>query len=300
MILVVGSHLATTSQYAQEHELGRSVLYTGTESGTVFHTSIADCPDLKDHISKFDQVYWAESAVDEFSNYQEYFDIVYLLKKYPNVVNINGVDPYNIRQPLSLNNTTDSAVFIGCSHTHGQGLDHIADCYANLVSKHFDVACVNAGSPGKGNLRSFETFNQTMFNKDQIVVLQLTDLARLKYFETETAEAAVQERPLHELKNRSYIDVYNDKQLIYNLLCNIDAVVHRARSNQLRFAFFYLGQGQDMFTKTVEYYLMDYPEYIPEMLAKNVDRGNDGAHFGAQSHCNWAQAVIDKIEKLYI
>lgn len=305
MILVVGSHRDTTARYAEQHGLGKSTLFTGTETGKVFHTSIADCPDVKQHIPAFSQVYWAESAVVEFFNYKEYLDTLYMLKQFPNVVNINTADPYLIRQSLALDNNKDSAVFIGCSHTYGIGLDRPEDNYINLVSQHFDVDPINAGEPGKGNHRSFEVFNQTEFCENQIVVIQLTDLGRLKYFAGDLYLDEVQERPLFNVKDkRSYLTVYNDKQLLHTLLSNLDAVVHYTRAMKLRFVFFYLGDASyhgnaDGLTSNLEYYLQDYPEYIPNMLANTVDRGNDGAHFGAQSHSLWAQAIINKIETLY-
>lgn len=309
MILIVGSNKSTTATYSQLHNLGQSVLFTGTEFAPVCHSSFADCPDLETYFDQFDHIYWADSSINEFTNYQEYFESLFILKQYQarcHTVTMDA-DPYNLRQCYTINNTPDSAVFYGCSHTAGVGLDNPADNYVNLVSQHYNKQVLNLSAGGKGNFRSFEVFNKTDFYPEQLVVFQLTDVSRLKYYEHDTYLCRAEETQLQNIRNRSYFDVYNDKQLIYMMLGHVEAMVRRSRAEGLKFVFFNMGGNNDVdhspentkFKKNVEYYLTDYAEYVPHLLGANVDRGNDGYHFGAKSHANWSAGIIDHIEKLY-
>lgn len=311
-ILIVGSLQPATSTFSKRSRLGDSILYTGGEVlASVSHTSLADCRDLKNHLEKFDQIFWARSSPKEFGKYIEYFETLNLLKWYNyyhgNVIGLDSVDPYNIRLRLgAMNNTVDSAVFFGCSHTQGAGLDHEEENYINIVSKHFDKSALNLAEPAKGNFRSFAKFQQLEFYDNQIVVLQLTDVARLVVFETDSTSSAG-EHQLYDLSRR-YIEVFNDKQLLYMMLDKIEMLVKYARKSKLRLVFFSLGGNPDfdhdpeknLLRSSIDFYLMDYKEYIPGILAKNVDRGNDNMHFGPRSHKIWAEEVIARLNKLYI
>jgi len=303
MILIVGSAHNKTANYHRVLKLPESSLFTGTETGEeVYHTSLADCRGLKNHLYKFTQVYWAESAQSEFNSYQEYFDTLYVIKDY-----VKNLDPYNIKpNKLFENSQPASSVFLGCSHTVGVGLDNPSDNYVSHICKHFDTSAHNLARSGLGNFRSFNTFNQYDFHSEQIVILQLTDIGRLQVF-TDDSELPMLEKQLHNLKDKAYFQVLNDKQLLYMLLDRLDLVVKYATAAKLRFAFFNLGGNPDgdnseersFLRKTTEYYLQDYKEYVPNILSKNVDRGNDGLHFGPLSHRIWSDLIIKKIEDLY-
>ena len=310
MILIVGSTHSNTANYYKKLSLPKSDLFTGIYSdATVYHTSVADCADLANHIEKFDKVVWAESAVTEFNNYNEYFDSLVLIRKYTTATDIvRGIaDPYNIKPtPLSIKNTQDSAIFLGCSHTAGIGLDNEDDNYVELVSNHFDQVAINLGAPGLGNFKSFERFNQIDFFNNQIVVLQLTDIARMQMFFNDSNTPLAYSQ-LYNINDSSYIKVFNDKQLLYMMLDRLDLVVKCARALKMRMVIFNLGGNpnfensveQNFLRRTTEYYLQDYPEYIPNMLKRNVDRGNDGLHFGPKSHKIWSESIIEKINTLY-
>lgn len=309
--LIVGSHLLSTSVYAQSIGLDQSFLYTGVENYPICHTSVADCADLEKHLVEFDVIHWAQCSAAEFNTWREWFDVIYMLKKHHfkhhNVANIAELDPYNIRPYKDLPTpTVNDAVFIGCSHTHGLGLDRPGDNYAVAVSQYFDCNVVNLGVPGLGNYHTFQRFQRIKWNHNQLVVLQLTDIARLQFFPSSGENTKLTQSQLYNL-DRSYINVFNDKQLMYMLLEQVDSAVKLARSQRLRLVMFYLGGNPDyqpdteynQLFKLIEFYLCDYPEFIPDVLLQNVDRGNDGMHFGPQSHAVWAQRVIEKIQDIY-
>jgi hypothetical protein len=311
MILIVGSKHKNTASYYKKLGLEESTLFTGgINSAEVYHTSIADCNKLSTYLDRFDQIFWANSNINEFNDYQEYFDTLILIRKYAkniNIINTVGSDPYNIKPiPLSINNTKDSAIFLGCSHTAGVGLPDIKQSYTHLVSEHFNKSLINLGEGGLGNFKSFEKINQIDFFQHQIVVLQLTDIARMQMFfnDTNTPIAYAQ---LYNIKDPAYIKVFNDKQLLYMMLDRLELVVKYARSLKLQLVIFNLGGNpnfnnsaeHNFLRQTTEYYLQDYPEYISTMLQKNVDRGTDGMHFGPRSQAIWADLIIKKIENLY-
>lgn len=58
MILIVGSRHINTANYYKKLNLPQSVLFTGNLfDSTVYHTSIADCLNLLEHLKKFTKVY---------------------------------------------------------------------------------------------------------------------------------------------------------------------------------------------------------------------------------------------------
>jgi hypothetical protein len=77
----------------------------------------------------------------------------------------------------------------------------------------------------------------------------------------------VLEKQLQNITNRSYFDVYNDKQLVYMLISYLNYIIDHARLLELKFVFFNMGGNSDpghsdKFKKFIEYYLLDYPEYL--------------------------------------
>ena len=83
MILVVGSTSTATANFSMLNNLGSSVLFTGQDlTHRVYHTSIADCQNLKNHLIKFKKIYWAKSSPNEFTNFSDYFETIFLLKSF--------------------------------------------------------------------------------------------------------------------------------------------------------------------------------------------------------------------------
>jgi lysophospholipase L1-like esterase len=304
MILIVGSVDSKTAKYHKKLNLPDSVLFTGSEvlCEEVYHTSLADCQDLTIHLKKFDKIYWAESDIQEFNNYKEYFITLDVIKHHT-----SGLDPFNIRPKKALiHNTENSIIFLGCSHTAGVGLENSRHNYAELVSKYFHSDAINLAQPSKGNFKSFEIFNQIDFFPRQKIVLQLTDIGRLQVF-LKDDQSNITETQLYNLEDRAYLKVFNDKQLLYMMLDRLDLILKYARDLNLQLVFFNLGGNPDLdnseennfIRRTTEYYLRAYPEYVPDVLSQNIDRGTDGLHFGPHSHAIWAELITKKFQELY-
>ena len=303
--LVVGSTSPKTAEYYKELGLSKSILFTNEfTDANVYHTSLADCWNLKEYLPRFDKIYWANPDISEFNNFTEWFGSLHLLKQF-SAEGIND-DPYNIQQKFTVNNTETAAIYLGCSHTAGVGLNDPLESYTQLVSTCFALSSLNLSESGRGNFRSFDLFKKINFFKNQVVVLQLTDIARIRYFVNDLPGTELIESQLANT-NKSYISVHNDKQLLFNTLEHIEFVVQLARLNNLQFVFFNLGGNPDLddnpeknqLKNLTEYYLQDYREYIPDVLSQNIDRGNDNLHFGPRSQAIWAKLIINKIEKLY-
>ncbi len=308
MILIVGSKYSATAKFSTLQKLGKSELFVGQKiTKKIYHTSLADCADLEKYLHLFETIYWANSPQSEFKTFNAYFDTIFLLKKFPNVVGLND-DPFNLRQFSTIETNPNNIIFLGCSHTVGGLLDNKDEDYVNIVSSYFNLEPINLAKSGKGNFRSFDQFNKIKFHHNQIVVLQLTDFARLKYYETDMPDAKCQQEQLYRIKKKSYFQVFNDKQLAYINLSRLESIINYSRALGLRLVFFYLGNvpnfdnniENDNYKKMIEYYLTDYKEYIPNILEQNEDRTPfDNLHYGKKSNAMWASKIISKLKELY-
>lgn len=316
MILILGSVASSTSQYHASLGLPPSNLLESQQDlrpDTIFHTSLADCPTLPDFIENFDQVYWAESSIDEFDSFESYFSTIYLLKihhnKFNNVKNIERIDFYNLKPKFIdiPNITTDHAIFLGCSHTYGVGLTDMSQSFTTKVANHFSKTPINLGMPGYGNFETFSNINRIDFLNNQLVVLQLTSIARILFYPNDDIDTMINWSPLHNIRNRQIHQWFNDKQLMYVTLDRLENVVKYLRSKNLRFVFFNLSDTPDLdasddsakFKQTIEYYLSDYQEYVPELIFDCCDRGTDNLHYGPETQQLWAKKLIDRLNKLY-
>jgi hypothetical protein len=308
MILVIGSNKLPTSKFSTSINLEPSILFVGQEpTKEIYHTSFADCPNLLEHLNKFEIIYWANSDPEEFNNFSEFLNTIYNLKIQKKVIGLPD-DPYNIKQNLQIKNDKDKIVFLGCSHTTGGHLLDKTQEYTSLVSNYFKLESLNLAEGGKGNVRSVDIFNKINFFKNQIVVLQLSHFSRLRCFLNDSINERLSEFKLQESNKKSYVEVFNDKQLLYITLSQIDAIVRFSRNFGLRFVFFNLGGNPKKndsienveYKQLVEYYLSDYIEYIPNLLFRVEDYGIDNLHYGVKTNKIFAEEIIKKIENLYL
>jgi hypothetical protein len=300
MILIVGSVHITTSKYHKILNLPESKLFVGQsiQENHIYHTSLADCKDLVTHLHKFKKIYWAQSKINEFENFNEYFETLYMLKNFGEVVGISK-DPYNIGTKHHIENNENNAIFFGCSHTVGGYLRNNDDDYTNIITKHFNLQTLNLAGLGKSNFGSFDLFEQIEYYTNQIVVLQLTDFTRLRYFSSDSQDSFLSEESLSRIDNKSYFEVFNNKHLIYLTLSRLNSIVRFARASKLKFIFFNTDTfANEKYSKIIEYYLLDYPEYIPNLFENNF-RKTKIFRFDVQFHKTLANQIITKIEEIY-
>ena len=317
-IIIVGSNHGNTAEYYKKLNLPASGLVLEVNHRLqVGHTSIQDIPDhdvLETVLKNANEVYWAESNIDEFSSADAYYDFLYWLQlynlKYKNIKNFQQVtfDPYcwNFDLPKL---TDRDMIFLGGSVAAGFGLDSIDLCYTNKMAKHFGKKPVNFAymfnnqkTNGIGNNdKTFDIFTSLEFVENQLVVIQLAPFDRIRYCDENTHLSDIQ-LSQYKGKNRiELVEVFNRHYLFYRTLLQIKAMVRLARSKKLRLIMYLNGYKIDQIYQIEQLYLYEFKEVVPKTLLQNflVDTGNDNLHPGVASHDILATTMIEYMENIY-
>jgi hypothetical protein len=217
-----------------------------------------------------------------------------------------------MNDPLNLNTHgktigTGQAVFMGCSFTTGVGVDP-DQRYSSLMAKHWGVQEVNLGTLILNNYKSFDVFSQLKFSSSgNPVVLQLTELSRIQTYQSQAPSI----RFLSNQPSRSYLEVYNDQFLIFELVKNLRWFVAMCRMQRLNLVMWSIARLEHSLHMMLEQYLGQYQEYVflssilgdPESY--RVDNGSDGTdqlgtgHPGPLSHQRIAEKLLHHYHKLY-
>jgi hypothetical protein len=206
----------------------------------------------------------------------------------------------------------NSMIFLGCSYTSGVGLSDQTQCYTNIMCEQLDKEEVNFAYLGANNYSSFDTISQLQLVPNSSLVLQITSLARIKYYDHDC----------HEIKDRIFsnppfsrtlMSVYTDEFLIYELdryLNLVTKYTKAARANLI------IWDVTNVFDITVDRKIRDclkqFKEYIHLTSALGqpdsyrVDNGTDGegkslgtGHPGTESHKLIAKKLVDHYNALY-
>lgn len=202
----------------------------------------------------------------------------------------------------------DDVVFLGCSYTSGVGLLDQTTNWTSIFSNTIKKNQVNFAIGGLNNYSSFDLFSQLEFESDQnIVVLELTELARIQWYDQRLHNVMLQWE-----KSRLLVPVYNDHFLIFELLKTLRYFVMVCRLKNLRPVIWSIARPGNL-TEALEHYLAQYPEYVyldngldsPDSY--RVDNGFDGAghpvgvgHPGVESHKLIAQKLLAHFNQLYL
>jgi hypothetical protein len=309
-ILILGSNHDNTAVAYKKFGLPQSTLVNSVSlEFQVGHTARQDfCTDhdLEQVLKKADKVFWADSDWQEFNSKEIYYEFLEWLKKYQhshgNIVNFNQikVDPYRWKSQLP-ELTANDMVFLGCSFTAGAGLSDSNTHYASILAKHFHKNKINLSQPGGSNYRSFDIFSQLDFHPGQLVVLQLTELARLRYC---SDDKLLQEIPLASSKSTTsaMLELYNDNFLLYEQLVQLRLVIKLAREKNLRLIFWLIDyKDKNLYSKECQMYFYEFKEFIPAYAIENfiVDLAEDKVHPGIESNRILATAIIQHIERTY-
>jgi len=310
MIIIVGSTDIKTSLYYKQIDISPSTLITCREDNhTIGHTSIGDIVDLTELefiLGRADAVYWAESSVDEFADSDSYYDFLNWLKdynlKYNNVVNLDKIkfDVYNWSTDFSLKE--NHAVFLGCSFTAGDGLPDSNTHYSSIVAKHFDKELLNLGVSAGSNSLIFDRYAQLDFYPGQLVVIQLTNLDRLHYCDTNQKLRKVRFVENDSILNRLMVEIYHKDFLFYELLIKIRAMISIARAKKIKLIFWLINYKDEMiYSKLDQTYFYDMSEFVPASWMENymLDLGTDNIHPGILSNRFIADTLIKYIETVY-
>jgi hypothetical protein len=204
--------------------------------------------------------------------------------------------------------TNNDIAFFGCSYTKGIGLTDPNTKYTTVVSADLGLTEVNLSKGGTGNYRSFDLFGQTTFNPGSSLVIQLTELSRVRWYDNMIIDQQLSVKPSREL-----LEVYTDKFLIYDLIRQLRIVVNYCRAQKIKLVVWSIASlNNTELDNTLETYLTKFPEYLflskklNEENSYRVDNGTDGlnspvgtGHPGPASHKIIATKIIEHYNKLY-
>ena len=205
--------------------------------------------------------------------------------------------------------TSNKIYFFGCSFTD-TSLDFVdADkMYTSLISKHFDKIQVNFAKGGHGNYRSFDILSETELENDSIVIFQLTELSRIRWY-----DKSLRDIMLSQSDDRCLSYVYNDRFLIHEVIRNLNLLVKLCRAKNIKLIIWSIARFFDEELDTFfEKKLSIYPEYVfmdnrlDTQDTYRIDNGRDGeglpvgeGHPGPLSHQIIANKLLAKYSQLY-
>lgn len=303
--LIIGTQNLSTSQYYVKLGIPPSILIESDKVDySVGHTSPADVTvDILEKLMlSADQIYWAENAVEEFSNTTEYYNFLNWLKdfnlQHKKILNLDiELDPFNWNHKTQL--TEKDIVFLGCSFTAGEGLSDSATHYSSIVADHYGLNPVVLAENGASNSLMFDKFVQLDFKPGQIVILQLTSMERLHYCREDKKLSKIMfATPKFKDLSRNFLEVYNRDFLFYELLGRIRAIVSIARLKKIKLIIWAIDRYYSLEQLS---YFYNIKEFMPAswIFDYQVDLAEDNAHPGIESNRNIANTLIKYIENVY-
>lgn len=210
--------------------------------------------------------------------------------------------------------TIKDILFFGCSYTNvNSGYVDSDKMYPSIICKHFDSNLHNFAKNGHGNYRSFDLisnlpFNESYpFNKDSLIVLQLSELSRIRWYDN-----VLQDIMLTQSTDRYLVNVYNDNFLIHELHRHLKLVVSLCRASKVKLIVWSIARcSEEKLNMKLESILNSFSEYLymdnslESEDSYRVDNGYDGTtvlgtgHPGPKSHSIIALKLINKINTLY-
>lgn len=204
--------------------------------------------------------------------------------------------------------TTKNILFFGCSYTDiDSGYVDSDKMYPSLLGKHFNLPIHNYAENGKGNYRSFDLIANMHLKEEYLVVLQLTELSRIRWYDTKLRDVF-----LKHSTDRCLFHVYNDHFLIHECQRHIKLIVSLCRASKVKLIIWSIARfSEEQLHINFESFLTSFPEYIyldnalDSAESYRVDNGYDGTnilgtgHPGPKSHSIIAQKLIEKIGTLY-
>jgi hypothetical protein len=211
-------------------------------------------------------------------------------------------DPLRILAPI-VSVTNNDIVFLGCSFTEGTGLIDIKTRYSSLLAAYYNKNEINLAIGGGSNYRSFDLFGQLNFvNSGSTLVLQLTQLSRLRWYDSKIVDRSLSVQPSKEL-----IYTYNDQFLIYDLIRQLRIIVKYCREKQIKLIMWSIASFADEnMWQNLESYLQQFPEYVylndrlNEPDTYRVDDAPDRyKHPGPESNKLITKKLITHFDNLY-
>jgi hypothetical protein len=202
----------------------------------------------------------------------------------------------------------NNIIFFGCSFTDSNsGFVDSDKMYPAIVCNHFNTKEINYAKQGSGNYRTFDLISTLDFNSENFIILQLTELSRIKWYSKHLIDVRLQ-----NTNDKCLIHVYNDEFLLYELQRHLKLTVKLLRAKKINFIIWSIARYHyDEKNNNIESFLNTFPEYVYLENALNhknsyrVDNGYDGnailgtGHPGPKSHQIIANKLIEKINSCY-
>lgn len=199
--------------------------------------------------------------------------------------------------------------FFGCSYTDtSNGFVDPDKMYTGLITKELNKTEINFAIRGTGNYRSFDILSETELENDSIVIFQITELSRIRWY-----DKSLMDIMLTQSDDRCLSYVYNDRFLIHEVIRNLNLLVKLCRAKNIKLIIWSIARFFDEESDTFfEKKLSIYPEYVfidnrldtPDTY--RVDNGRDGeglpvgeGHPGPLSHQIIANKLLAKYSQLY-
>ena len=274
----------------------KSILLTDANASLIgncdYHTSLADIApvDLLKIIPKFTSVeYVSAGFVDndpitiETKNFLNFLTTNSGNTSWKSSGETTFTDDYDLS-----NNTIDSTLWIfGCSHSYGTGLDSPKKTYGALLSEYLNKPLKLIANPGSSLHWSLRHIVNAQIKSQDLVVWQITHPERLSYFNGKHVEEIL----LARTTNRHLLEVYNDFQSYFMHLSMVNIGAQYLRQLGAKFILMSI----DPYNYQMQQEYSKFPEnFFP--IGFDVDRGNDGLHFGPSSHKNIAFSLLNRIQ----
>jgi hypothetical protein len=285
-ILCIGNNTKETNSLAKTLAIPLALEYRGLIDNVnidpitgVYHTSIEDLSidNIIKIINKFDQVQvFVQANSEDRAAYQQRL----ILKNQIEMTDTN----YRFHD--------EKMLFVGCSHTAGIGHKSMDTVYPTLVAKYLNKDPLILGNSGKGNYLLEHVLNLYSL-KDSNVVIQFTDIFRLRYYNS--AGKIIEKQASGYTMEEA--NMYTEEKLVKDFLELVNRVVIRLRDANANFVFFQLTHHHPTDLQ-IHYELSKYKEFcwLPDSRQDNAD---DDLHFGIKSHKLIADRLIQRWNVLY-
>jgi len=182
-------------------------------------------------------------------------------------------------------------LFLGCSHTEGEGHNNKNTVYTHLLAKELNLIPLIDAHRGRGNYLTEEKLN-TYKLQNKKVIIQLTDVYRIRLNGVDY-DAHSNYRQF----TKSQLEVYTDEVLYSLFFEQVKRMVNLLKANNSKFLFFVLGEpNNELLHKTMK----KYKEFCPISNIKyDYDKAEDNEHHGPKAHKFFSKMLLAQWRKTY-
>jgi hypothetical protein len=286
-ILCVGNRSKDTNDQCREIAKKYNIAFRGliTKCKDIvdgcYSTSLADMPDY------------------ELINVKKYFDIIIFLDNYEDNITLEK-GTRCLKNAIVGNDIVlktlppENILYVGCSHTAGVGHSNPKTTFPLIFSELQNKSSQVRGNPGQGNYVIEDVLSEYSL-QNQNVIVQFTDIFRLRYFNDATNFVTHKSGGDY---TRAEIEVFKESRLTWEFERIVDRTVARLRDANVKFLFFQLSHVHSL-SNDVNIYMSKFKEFCYLPSNTFVDRAEDKLHFGIKTNQNIAYLLNQKWNLIY-